>query len=121
MRTAADIDGEIGQLHDIVGYLSEQKRSLEDALQPYWNGKRDLTHRIIDTYDTGEDGRILFSWTGKDDRRTLYGELLDLAEEYGDIAEQRRDVEAEIEAAQRQIKWFRQQLDYMLKKGILVL
>jgi hypothetical protein len=121
MRTAADIETEIGQLKEALDYFYDSKNGLDIALRPYWEKRDDLNWRINRTFPKDQTGRIKFSFKDAAERKEHYAALLALAEEYSDLNSQRSDTVDDIKAAEREHKWLRQQLEYMEKKGLLVI
>jgi hypothetical protein len=118
MKTATDIEHDLAVVREFILDLSEQEQGLRKALMPYWGMRKDLRQQIIETYPM-RGNHPVFSFAGKEDRRIMYNELLSLAEEWGEVAGQHRDVKADLEAAVRERKRLVLRLDSMQKAGRL--
>lgn len=116
MKTATDIEHELALVREFILDLSEQEQSLRKSLMPYWSMRKELRQQIRETYPM-RDNHLVFSFAGKEKRRIMYDKILSLAEEYGDLAGQHRDVKADLEAAVRERKRLVLRLDSMQSKG----
>jgi len=117
MKTATDLEFDIAQLGELILDLKGQKNSLSNALMPYWSLRKQLHEQIRESFL--HNGVVRFAFNGKHDRRCMYEELICLAEEYGELAEQHREVNAEMEAAIRQRKRLLLRLERMQRAGEL--
>jgi len=119
MKTVSEIEFDLAQLGEFIADLSGQKRSLSNALTPYWNMKRDLEQQIRESFPS-KHGCLQFSFAKKENRRIMHNKILCLSEEYGDLAEQYRDLGADIDAAIRNKKRLLLWLDDMQKRERLL-
>jgi len=98
------LESDLNEISEIIADLTAQKVSLSIGLQPYWNGKEHNRLRIMATFKSDTRGVIRFSFEQSAKRRTIYDDNMKLSEQYGDLAEQYRDVCADIEANKRNLK-----------------